>query len=288
MRARVLMHGLGLAAVVGLAAAPAAQAQGAAVTVSPTSADPAYATSLTVQGQGFQSVKNGHGGIYVFFGWVSDPAGGAWRPSKGGASGATFRYVQDRETKDNNGYQRFVAFPGSDTASSANGGLLNENGTWSTKLNIPGAKFKAADRSGGVAEVDCLKTQCGVITVGAHGVVNANNETFTPISFAVPNQQPAPPPPTQATTPATPPPPVTTTTTPPPATTSTTAVTTSSSQPESQPQTPQPAAQSQPLGPDNGPNLWLIIGIPVLVLVALGGLVVSRRRLAARKESSNE
>ncbi|ONI74616.1 hypothetical protein ALI144C_37890 [Actinosynnema sp. ALI-1.44] len=274
-------------AVFGLVMAGPAEAQSAVVTVSPAAADPAYATSLTVQGRGFQSVRNGHGGIYVFFGWVSDPAGGAWRPSKGGASGVTFRYVQDKETKDNNGYQRFVAFPGSDTASSANGGTIADNGTWSTKLTIPGAKFKTADRSGAVSEVDCLRTRCGVITVGAHGVVNANNETFTPVSFAVPNQQPAPPPPQKATTPATPPPAVTTTT-PPPTTTSTTAVTTSNVETTSPDQTPQPAAQSQPLGSGDGPNLWLIIGIPVLVLVAVGGLVVSRRRLTARKESNDE
>ena len=30
--------------------------------------------------------------------------------------------------------------------------------------------------------VDCRKVTCGVITVGAHGVANANNETFTPVT----------------------------------------------------------------------------------------------------------
>ncbi|SMC57415.1 hypothetical protein [Kibdelosporangium aridum] len=281
MRARVL----GLAAVLGLAVATPAYAQGATVSVSPATADPQYATTLTLQGKGFQSVKNGHGGIYVFFGWVSDPDGGSWRPSKGGASGATFKYVQDRETKDNNGYQRFVAFPGSDTAASANGGVVAENGTWSTRLNIPGPRFKAADRSGGVSEVDCLKSRCGVITVGAHGVVNANNETFTPISFAVPDQQPAPPPQPKATTTT---PPAATTTSLPPTTTTSTSVTTTSVETTSEARTPEPAAQAQPLPRDTGPNLWLLIGIPVLVLVAVGGLVLSRRRLGAHKGSAQK
>ena len=55
------------------AASTSTNDQGAAVI------DPTYATSLTVRGSGFQSVQNGHGGVYVFFGTVS----GGWRPSAG-------------------------------------------------------------------------------------------------------------------------------------------------------------------------------------------------------------
>ncbi|MDR6120358.1 hypothetical protein QE370_003542 [Aeromicrobium sp. SORGH_AS981] len=151
-----------------------ANAQGSAVV------DPTYATTLTLRGQGFQSIKNGHGGIYVFFGTVS----GTWRPSQGGQTGRNLLYVPDSETKDNQGFQKFVAFPGSDTASAANGGTLAADGSWSTRIVVPGAVFKARDRSNRVTRVDCRRVRCGIITIGAHGVKNARNETFTPVSVA--------------------------------------------------------------------------------------------------------
>ena len=151
-----------------------ANAQGAAVV------DPTFATTLTLRGQGFQSIKNGHGGIYVFFGTVS----GTWRPSQGGQTGRDLLYVPDSETKDNQGFQKFVAFPGSDTASAANGGTLAADGSWSTRIVVPGAVFKARDRSNKVTTVDCRRVRCGIITIGAHGVKNARNETFTPVSVA--------------------------------------------------------------------------------------------------------
>lgn len=139
--------------------------------------DPTYLTSLTLRGTGFQSIKGGHGGIYVFFGTVR----AGWRPSQGGQTGADYFYVPDGESRDNQGYARFVAFPGSDTAGSANGGTIAADGTWSTTLNVPGARFQAYDRDGGSRTVDCRKVTCGVITVGAHGVANARNESFTPV-----------------------------------------------------------------------------------------------------------
>ncbi|MDP2774897.1 MAG: hypothetical protein Q8O61_15195 [Nocardioides sp.] len=140
--------------------------------------DPAYATTLTVRGSGFQSVRRGHGGIYVFFGTVER----GWRPSQGGATGVDYFYVPDSEARDNAGFQRFVSFPGSDTASSANGGTMSASGAWSTSLVVPGAVFRAYDRDGGSRRVDCRQVTCGVITVGAHGVANARNESFTPVS----------------------------------------------------------------------------------------------------------
>lgn len=168
-------------------AAPAAQAA-ARVTVvgldGRAAASTDGSTTLKVSGAGFQSVQGAFGGIYVFFGWVSDPAGGAWSPSKGGHTGSDYRYVPDSESADNNGYQKFIAFPGSETAYAANGGLIAADGTWATELVVPGPVFEAQDRSGAVTEVDCTTVQCGVITVGAHGVVNPSNETFTPVSFA--------------------------------------------------------------------------------------------------------
>jgi hypothetical protein len=140
--------------------------------------DATYATTLKVSGSGFQSIKGGHGGIYVFFGTVKP----GWQPSKGGATGQDYYYVPDSEAKNNQGFQRFVAFPGSDTASSANGGTMSASGGWSTEVVVPGATFQSYDRAGDVHTVDCRKVTCGVITVGAHGVTNAHNETFTPVT----------------------------------------------------------------------------------------------------------
>jgi hypothetical protein len=150
-------------------------------------ADPSGATTLTLRGSGFQSVSGGFGGIYVMFGWVS----GSWRPSAGGVTGDDLRYVPDSESADNAGHQRFVAFPGSDTAAAANGGVVEVDGTWSTTLVVPGARFATVDRSGASTTVDCLQVTCGVITIGAHGVKNAANETFTPVTFAGASAAPA-------------------------------------------------------------------------------------------------
>ncbi|ROS23153.1 hypothetical protein [Cellulomonas sp. PhB150] len=186
-RAVALLALLGMVAVTAVTlAAPAQAAPRVTITNSQgkAQADTTYSTTVSVSGAGFQSVKGGFGGIYVFFGWVDDPSGGSWRPSKGGATGADYLYVPDSESKDNGGFQRFVAFPGSDTAASANGGTVKADGTWSTRLTIPGPTFQAADRSGKVVEVDCRTKTCGVLTIGAHGVVNPSNESFTRVTFA--------------------------------------------------------------------------------------------------------
>lgn len=140
-------------------------------------------TDITVSGSGFQSIQGGFGGIYVFFGWVNDPAGGSWKPSQGGRTGEDLLYVPDTEARDNAGYQRFTTFPGSGTSSAANGGTLAADGTWSLRMRTPGARFNAQDRQGNEREVDCTQVQCGIITIGAHGVVNPANESFTPVSF---------------------------------------------------------------------------------------------------------
>jgi len=154
-----------------------ANAEGTAV------ADPDYATTFTVRGSGFQSIRNGFGGVYVLFGWVDDPTGASWKPSSGGVVGTDFRYVPDSESQDNQGFQRFVSFPGSDTEAAAHT-VMADDGSWTIEMVVPGAVFESRDRSGNVSSVDCRDVTCGIITIGAHGVKNANNETFTPISFA--------------------------------------------------------------------------------------------------------
>lgn len=141
-------------------------------------ADTTYSTTITVTGSGFQSIKNAHGGVYVAFGTVS----GRWRPSQGGVTGKNYRYVPDSESRSNKGFLRYVAYPGSDTAASANGGTL-KGGRFSTTLTIPGPVFKTYDRNNRVTTVDCRKVRCGVMTFGAHGIKNARNETFTPVTF---------------------------------------------------------------------------------------------------------
>lgn len=174
--ARRLILAVALVAAAVLVPTPAFA--GGRVSVDPGTVDPTYATTISVSGSGFQSVKGGHGGVYVFFGTVSS----GWQPSRGGVTGKDYFYVPDSEAKNNQGFQRYVAFPGSDTASSANGGVMSSSGSWATQLVVPGAEFKAYDRAGNVRTIDCREVTCGVITVGAHGVANGNNETFTPVS----------------------------------------------------------------------------------------------------------
>lgn len=167
----------GMVTLLGVAPAQAAGRVSVANEFGSATIDGTYSTTLTLSGSGFQSIKGGHGGIYVWFGTVN----GAWQPSKGGVSGKDYRYVPDSETADNQGFQRYIAFPGSDTASAA-AATMGENGSWQVKLAVPGPTFQAVGRNGAAVSVDCRKVQCGVITVGAHGVKNANNETFTPVS----------------------------------------------------------------------------------------------------------
>jgi len=190
MRTRALLTLAALATSALLIPAPAQAAARVAVSNDEGSAtvDPTYKTTLTLSGKGFQSIKGGHGGIYVFFGTVN----GVWQPSKGGVTGKNLYYVPDSESKNNQGFQKFVAFPGSDTAAAANGGTIKADGTWSTEMTVPGAKFTTVDRDGKAHQVDCLKSTCGIITIGAHGVKNGTNETFTPVSFESLNDGEAP------------------------------------------------------------------------------------------------
>ena len=185
LAAAVLLASLALAPA--LLAPHSAAAAGATVTISNASgtaeADPEFATSFTVTGAGFQSIQGGFGGIYALFGWVEP--GSSWKPSSGGTVGGDYRYVPDAESKDNAGFQRFIAFPGSDTESAANA-IMSASGDFTIDMVVPGAGFESLDRDGNISAVDCLVVQCGIITIGAHGVKNANNETFTPISFVAP------------------------------------------------------------------------------------------------------
>ncbi|WP_449282312.1 hypothetical protein [Leucobacter sp.] len=139
-------------------------------------------TTVTLTGSGFQYVPNAPGGIYVFFGAVSDPGTNSWAPSQGGRSGSTFGYASA------SGSQLLVGFAGGDSAS-ASTSLIDANGDWTAQMTIPGAVFDSvsgnphAGESQAGGRIDCLQVQCGIITIGAHGMVNANNESFTPVAF---------------------------------------------------------------------------------------------------------
>jgi len=185
---RVLLSTLAVLTLVGAAITVDAPAASAAPRVSISVADrpslhgvadSTYLTEVTVSGSGFQSIENGFGGIYVLFGWANL---GTWKPSAGGHTGTDYRYVYDDESNPV-GYQLFVSFPGSSTSYANNGGYLKKDGTWSATMKIPGPVFQAYNRSGKVTDVNCIKTQCGIMTIGAHGVINAKNESFTPIDF---------------------------------------------------------------------------------------------------------
>lgn len=146
-------------------------------------ADTRYRTTLTLDATGFQSVKGGFGGVYVMFGWVRDPGSDSWRPSKGGLTGKDYRYIPDSENAaDNRGYLRFVSFPGGSTAGEANA-VMSGSGGFRVTMTVPGPEFQSVDRDGKLSTVDCRTMTCGVITIGAHGVKNPANETFTPVSF---------------------------------------------------------------------------------------------------------
>jgi len=142
-------------------------------------ADTAAPTTLAVSGSGFQAIEGGFGGIYVVFGWNAGPG---WEPSAGGASGTSYRYVAD-DPNAPAGYQLFVPFAGSSTEGGANAASLNADGTWSAQLTIAGPVFTPVDAVDTGETIDCLVVQCGIMTFGAHGVVNPANETFTPITF---------------------------------------------------------------------------------------------------------
>lgn len=139
-------------------------------------------TTVTLSGSGFQYQPNAPGGVYIFFGAVSDPTTNSWAPSQGGRSGETFGYA------NTSGALLLAAFQGGSSAEAANA-VIDPNGNWTAQMTIPGSSFASSSgnphegeaRSG--ATIDCLQVQCGIITIGAHGYLNANNESFTPVSF---------------------------------------------------------------------------------------------------------
>ncbi len=136
------------------------------------------ATLLTLEGFGFDpgpavAPGAGTGGIYVGFGTMKDPSDPeAWRRSKGGSSGpqglADYTY----------GSPIFVANQGSGDADVADG-VMNADGSWRATVTVPGSSVASFFGD----TIDCLAVQCGFFSFGAHGVIRAANEAFTPVFF---------------------------------------------------------------------------------------------------------
>ncbi|WP_131740612.1 hypothetical protein [Actinomadura roseirufa] len=142
------------ALAVGLGTAPA-YAAGPATAVTPSSGlDPA-GQDLKIRGSGFSATANNGFGVYVVFG----PKGpdyatnaNAFQASKWVHKGATPSAGQD---------------------------VMNADGTFD--ITLPGVKAKYTDGDG--KNVDCLKTQCYVITMAAHGLPDRSQDSFTPVTF---------------------------------------------------------------------------------------------------------
>jgi hypothetical protein len=214
-------------------------------------ADTAAPTKLTVSGSGFQSIAGGFGGIYVLFGWNAGPG---WEPSAGGESGIAYRYVAD-DPNAPAGYQLFIPFPGSSTEAEGNGGALNADGTWSAELTIAGPTFTPVDAVGTGETIDCTQVQCGIMTIGAHGVVNPANESFTPIAFedfSAPTPTPTPEPAAEA-------------------------------EPTEEPSATATADADQAAAEGADATPWIVWGIVIVALVGGGAfaIVLMRRRRAA-------
>ncbi len=183
----VALFGASLLSLVSPAPASAAARLTASSSLGGATASASGATTFTVSGSGYQAIDGGFGGVYVAFGWVS---GSSWGPSRGGATGRTFDYMPDDQSKNNKGYQAFVAFPGSSTSGEAQA-TMSSSGSFQLSLTVPGPKFTGA----GGKRIDCLTMTCGFFTFGAHGVRNGSNEAFTPVSFsgaAAPAEEAAP------------------------------------------------------------------------------------------------
>lgn len=145
------------------------------------------------------------GGIYVFFGWVQP--GGQWGPSwrsatsVAGQFGTTYTYPGEGgggETRDDgSGTLRLVSFTAGGTSGGETPFHMDANGNWSTTLTIAGPVFTWKDLATGASQtVDCRVVQCGIFTIGAHGIASRSNEQFVPVSFATGAAAPTSPGPT--------------------------------------------------------------------------------------------
>jgi hypothetical protein len=154
LRGTAVATGAGLLGL-GLTAAPAF-ADGPATTVTPTAeADPA-GQDIRVTGSGFDPDSNNGFGVYVAFG----PKNGAdWYLNANAFQ--TTKWVHKN------------------ASGSAGQAKMNADGTFD--LTLTGIKARYTDGDGN--EVDCLTTQCYVLTFAAHGSPDRSQDTLTPVTF---------------------------------------------------------------------------------------------------------
>ena len=137
----------------GLGTAPAF-ADGPTTGVTPTTGLNPDGQEVTIHGSGFNPTANNGFGIYVAFG----PKGDDYA-TNAGAYGAT-KWVHTGATP------------------SATQDVMNSDGTFDTTLNV-----QATYTDGSGEEVNCLTTQCYIVTIAAHGVPDRSQDTFTPLTF---------------------------------------------------------------------------------------------------------
>ncbi|MGE3621297.1 MAG: hypothetical protein AB7L84_12630 [Acidimicrobiia bacterium] len=207
---------MSLVALAGPAAPSAGAGQGGGnpvLQVSVTTAAADRVTDVTVTGLDYLVPPHApgtpvFGGVYVFFGWVANPA--AFGPSiknstsNDGTFGVTYAYPGsggDPGTRDpGNGTMRLVSFTPNGESGEATDYHMDDQGNWTTQLRIYGSTFTYVyPVTGEQRTVDCRQVQCGVFTIGAHGKTSATNEKFTPISFAGPAAPVTIPPPVPST-----------------------------------------------------------------------------------------
>ncbi|RAY17177.1 hypothetical protein DPM19_03230 [Actinomadura craniellae] len=154
LRGAAVMAGAGVLGI-GLTAVPAF-ADGPATTVTPaTGADPA-GQDVRVTGSGFDPDKNNGFGVYVAFGPRS---GDDWYLNANAFQVA--RWVHKN------------------ASSSPGQAKMNPDGTFD--LTLAGIKARYTDGDGN--QVDCLVTQCYILTLAAHGSPDRSQDTATPVTF---------------------------------------------------------------------------------------------------------
>lgn len=132
------------------------------------------ATTITVQGSGFDpGTADRPANIYVGLGTMLDQSKPeVWRKSLGGTSGpvgkADYTYGMAR-----------LAVSHFSSDSDVADAVIDASGNWELALEVPGKTVPSFFGD----EIDCVVNQCGIFAFGAHGVVKAANEAYTPIYF---------------------------------------------------------------------------------------------------------
>lgn len=152
---RSLAAALAFGSALGLTVATASPALAASVRVTPAAGLSASGASVSVSGSGFDATGNNGFGIYVVFG-----------PKKA-------NFHQDANAF---GAARWVHVKGA--GGSPGQAPLSKDGSFSTTLSV-----KARFTDGNGDQVDCLKTQCHILTFAAHGSPDRSQDTSTPLTF---------------------------------------------------------------------------------------------------------